>query len=124
MRARIQQAKPAATAAGFFGVLPELLALQRDGERCLDEEARKAEKAEQARTRHQAAQHATYGRKREALRAKILDAMRELGPCTVHQLAPRAGVHISRLREHLQAMEVDALVAHSGTRRQFIWRAL
>ena len=124
MRARIHQAKPAPTAAGFFGVLPELLALQRDVDRYLAEEEREAEKSAQARARNQAAQHATYGRKREALRAKILAAMRELGPCTVHQLAPRAGVHISRLRKHLQAMEVDALVAHSGNRRQFIWRAL
>ena len=40
MRARIQQANPAATAAGFFGVLPELLALQRDVDRYLAEEER------------------------------------------------------------------------------------
>lgn len=124
MRASIRKVRPAASAAGFFGVLPELLALQRDVDRDQDEKAIEAEKAAQARTRQQSAQHAFYDRKREELRAKILAAMLELGPATVHQLTPRVGVHISNVRDHLNSMEADGLVEHSGNRRQYIWRAL
>lgn len=123
MRASIRKVRPAASAAGFFGVLPEMLALQREVDRDQDEKAIEAEKAAQARKCRQAAQ-ATYDRKREELRAKIMAAMRKLGPATAHQLIPRVGCDISCLRKHLQAMEADGLVEHSGNRRQYIWRAL
>lgn len=124
MRARIQQAKPAAHATGFFGVLPELLALQRDVDRRLAEMAHEATMLHLATENRRKAHAPVYARKREVLRARILTAIRDLGPCTVYQLVKRVGVDCSCLRHHLKEMKDGGLVEHSGSRRQFIWRAL